>query len=710
MIIAAVIVFTTLPLPFPLPVNFSFGVCGFDPSLLPGCATAMSLAPVVQVRCARADGCSSCDSPLFQGTFSRYAARLGGSTARHDPPPSKPVKAENIVEDGRQRTHWWRLNNTNCNLHDMTNLSCDGLSVAACQSKCEADPSCGGFLLYTKTNRMALKNATCVSDIAPLPPSDAGDDLFVLRAAPQPAPLPAHGGTLSTVDVCVVDPSQDLSSETDESYSLSIPAAAGPTTAALVKAQTVFGAMHGLETLTQLVDVSVSGGEKTIPATPVMIGDAPRFSFRGLMIDSGRHFLPIAHVKRTIEAAAMVKLNVIHWHLVDAQSFPSCSDAYPTLCTGGGYPNTFSAAGSPLPPNVSKATYSTAELRDVVAFAKTRGVRIMPEWDMPGHGSWGMGLPDLMTSHCSDALDVTRPALYDTLKAFLQEMGGIFTDKYLFLGGDELSVDCFEQSPSIAAWMKARGLNASGTQQYFWQQMTAKVFPSLNKTISVWRADSVDRGPYASNLPPGSVFNVYQSLATAFTETVPQGTPTVVSMAGESWYLDGECGGYNQNAWTCVYSFKGPNGSWLMDPTWSTAERALFLGGETAMWGEGINQDNFDAYVWRGAAAAAERLWATEESLGCPASVCPGISKVRPGRSFWMGVGDTRHAEQMCRMSRLGVRTGPNAPGFCPSDARTAGADGPSEEVEIRARLEQENAALRAEVEQLRSLGKRGKL
>ena len=123
------------------------------------------------------------------------------------------------------------------------------------------------------------------------------------------------------------------------------------------------------------------------------------------------------------------------------------------------------------------------------------------------------------------------------------------------------------------------------------------------------------------------------------------------------------------------------------------------------MWGEGINEDNFDAYVWRGAAAAAERLWATEESLGCPASICPGISKVRPGRSHWMAAGDRRHADQLCRMSRLGVRTGPNAPGFCPSDARrTAESEAPSEEAEVRARLEQENAALRAEVARVHKL------
>jgi len=262
----------------------------------------------------------------------------------------------------------------------------------------------------------------------------------------------------------------------------------------------------------------------------------------------------------------------------------------------------------------------------------------------------------------------------------------------LFLGGDELSTTCFDDSPTIAACMTAHGLYASSTQQYFWQQMTAKVFPHLNKTVSCWRADDPDNGPHTGNLPPGSVLNVYQSLTTAWQQTIPAKVKTVVSMAGQKWYLDSQGGGYNQNAWTYIYTFNGPNGSWIEDPAWSAEQRSLFLGGETAMWGEGINADNFDAYVWRGAAAAAERLWATEESLGCPADVCPGIRNARPGPSQWLKPGShgaPRLGDQLCRMSRMGVRPGPIGPGFCPSDA------GQPAGVEVRQRLEAENAALR---------------
>ena len=419
----------------------------------------------------------------------------------------------------------------------------------------------------------------------------------------------------------------------------------------------------------------------------------------------------------------MAKLNVIHWHLVDATSFATCSELFPALCAEGAYPNKYSADVDHSSPtrNVTKAKYTPADLRELVAFAKSYGVRIQPEWDMPGHGSWGMGMPELVTSSCSSALDVTRPELYTFLRSFLGEMGAIFSEEFLFLGGDELSTSCFDDSPSVAAWMKAKGLDASSTQQFFWQQMTAKVFPHLNKTISVWRADDPNRGAFASNLPTGSVMNVYQSLKTAWQQTLPAGTKTVVSMAGDRWYLDSEASGYNQNSWKSTYNFNAASlqrgaswasssgGSWFVPPNASAAQHADMLGGETAMWGEGINKDNFDAFVWRAATAAAERLWTTERALGCPEATCPGVGAAAaaagmpmPKTTYWLTEGGNtgRLDDQLCRMSRMGIRTGPIAPGFCPSDEDT---DTVTQEVELRQRLEEQLAELRLELARLKA-------
>ena len=159
-----------------------------------------------------------------------------------------------------------------------------------------------------------------------------------------------------------------------------------------------------------------------------------------------------------------------------------------------------------------------------------------------------------------------------------------------------------------------------------------------------------------------------------------------------------------------------------MPPNASRAAHAAMLGGETAMWGEGINKDNFDAFVWRAATAAAECLWTTELALGCPEAVCPGIGAAAAAAaaaagaavpvavapravSYWLsdGANAERLDDQLCRMSRMGIRTGPIAPGFCPSDEDAPTATATATEVGLRQRLEAEVARLRLELARQRS-------
>ena len=668
--ISALTSFSTLsigaaPIPFPLPQHFSFGSCGpgmDGPDASPSdCFSAMTLAANFKVV---ADSACVAASPLATAAYARYSTLLSRNAA-----PTVRTTAG---------SYWWSLNTTNCNLHDLPHSECKpGSSIASCRQHCEATPNCGGFLYYGNTGIFAMKNTTCNESIAPLPctPSfqkDCNDTLNVLRNVPMPPP--SYPGTLSSVKVCVRSPDETLGAGTNESYSLIVPAASAPAVvaAALIDASSVFGAMHALESLAQLVEVRAApNAAAVIPSAPVKIIDAPRYSFRGVMIDSGRHYLPLAHIKRVVDACAMAKLNVIHWHLVDSQSFASDSETYPRLAKMGAYPNDYSraAASSPSTAEVPKAIYTVEDMKSVVAYARERGVRIQPEWDMPGHGAWGFGHPELMSSSCSNVLDPTRDELYVFLLAFLTEMNGIFTEEYLFLGGDEVSLDCFDNSPTIAAWMKQHQMNASELQTHFWQQMTKLVFPKLpiHRTVSVWENDVLQID--YSALPKSSVVNVYQSLNTAWTKTIPAGMPTVVSMAGSKWYLDSECPSYSWKSWQCRYAFSGVNKTtWLEDQTWSAEERALFLGGESAMWGEGVNGDNFDGFVWRGATAVAERLWATEENLSCPPSLCPGIKNSRVP-SYWLEVESPRFGDQLCRMSQRGIKTGPVGPGFCPSDA-----------------------------------------
>jgi len=168
---------------------------------------------------------------------------------------------------------------------------------------------------------------------------------------------------------------EDLGPDTDESFELSVTPFAVPGAGVTVDvtARTIFGARHALEVLAQMVvDDSAStaltescGNAGWLAATPLFVSDKPANSYRGFMIDSGRHFLSIPRIKKTIDGLAMLRLNVLHWHITDSASFPVKTDRHPELATKGG---AFAAA----------ATYNNSELQDLVSFAKDRGVRIIP--------------------------------------------------------------------------------------------------------------------------------------------------------------------------------------------------------------------------------------------------------------------------------------------------------------------------------------------
>jgi hexosaminidase len=221
----------------------------------------------------------------------------------------------------------------------------------------------------------------------------------------------------------------------------------------------------------------------------VFVVDAPRFPYRGLLVDSARHFLPVSQLLHTIDSLAQNHLNVLHWHIVDSSAFPCGSATFPALAAAGAYD--------------PSAVYSVADLRAVVAYGKARGVRVLPEWDVPGHGKWG-GVPGVMG--CADVLDPTADATYAMLGAFLGEMGAIFEEPWLFLGGDEVDSSCWDRNPAIAAWLAAHNMTSSELQQYFWVQMRARVLPALGKTVGVWEADSIQID--LSSLAAGSFVNV----------------------------------------------------------------------------------------------------------------------------------------------------------------------------------------------------------
>ncbi|KAJ1941410.1 Glucosamine-6-phosphate isomerase (Glucosamine-6-phosphate deaminase) (GNPDA) (GlcN6P deaminase), partial [Linderina macrospora] len=168
-------------------------------------------------------------------------------------------------------------------------------------------------------------------------------------------------GSFGGVAVSVENTNDALNLETDESYTLDIPVSGQAT----LKAKTPYGALRGLETLSQLV-VS-NGASKAIRNTPIHIEDSPFFPHRGLQIDTSRNYLSVSMIKRTLDAMSYNKMNVLHWHIVDSQSWPVESKTFPDLQKNGAYS--------------AKETYSHVQVKDIIQYAKNRGIRVIPEFD-----------------------------------------------------------------------------------------------------------------------------------------------------------------------------------------------------------------------------------------------------------------------------------------------------------------------------------------
>ena len=210
----------------------------------------------------------------------------------------------------------------------------------------------------------------------------------------------------------------------DESYHLEV-----TPQGILLSARNPLGILHGLQTILQMLQTSPTG----FVLDAATIDDSPRFPWRGLMIDVGRHFMPLPVIRQNLDLMEAAKLNVFHWHLSDDQGFRIESKTLPLL-QGKGSDGMF---------------YTQAQVKDVIAYAYDRGIRVIPEFDMPGHAeSWFPGYPGLASGpgpyHIETkwgifdpAMDPTRDITYAFLDQFIGEMTALFPDAYFHIGGDE---------------------------------------------------------------------------------------------------------------------------------------------------------------------------------------------------------------------------------------------------------------------------------
>src|SRR5712692_3594640 len=390
----------------------------------------------------------------------------------------------------------------------------------------------------------------------------------------------------------------------DESYVLEVSA-----TGAKLTAPTPLGTMHGLQTFLQLVDVSPSG----FAAPALKIQDQPRFPWRGLMIDSARHFIPLDVIRRNIDGMEAVKMNVFHWHLSENQGFRVESRKYPKLHELG-----------------SDALYYTQdEIRDLVAYARDRGIRVVPEFDMPGHSTaWFVGHPELASGKgpyaierrwgiFDPAMDPTNEKVYKFLDDLIGEMTKLFPDHYFHIGGDEVNGKEWDANPKIQAFMKAHGLKDNEALQAYFSGRVQKLVTKHGKTVIGWDEVLVE------GVPKDIVIQSWRGQA-SLAKAAKQGYRGILS---NGYYLD--------LGWSAARHY-------AVDPmsgdatNLSADEKQRILGGESCMWAEYVNPENVDSRIWPMNAAIAERFWSPQE-VRDPASMYARLDFVSASLE-WLGL------------------------------------------------------------------------
>ena len=363
----------------------------------------------------------------------------------------------------------------------------------------------------------------------------------------------------------------------DESYDLQV-----SPSGARITAPTTLGAMHALQTFLQLVQPSPAG----FAAPAVTIHDQPRFPWRGLMLDVARRFEPISAVKRAVDGMEAVKLNVLHLHLSDDQGFRLESKAFPKLQEKG-----------------SDGLYYTQEdIRDLISYAADRGIRVVPEFDMPGHSiSWFVGYPELASApgpyqiertwgiH-NPAMDPTRDGTYKFLDKFVEEMAGLFPDHYFHIGGDEVNGKQWDANPKIQEFMRGHGIKSNADLQAYFNSHLEKIVSKHHKTMIGW--DEILR----PDMPKTIVIQSWRGQE-SLAQAAKQGYRGILS---SGYYLD-----LMQPAFL-HYNVDPLSGD---AARLSPEEQQRILGGEACLWSEYVSPENFDSRLWPRAAVIAERLW-----------------------------------------------------------------------------------------------------
>ena len=389
-----------------------------------------------------------------------------------------------------------------------------------------------------------------------------------------------HGGTAPLVVECGTSGTEWPALGEDESYRLDV-----SSSSARLSAATVLGALRGMETFSQLIGPGGDG----FSAPAVHIEDHPRFAWRGLMIDAARHWMPVAVIERNLDAMAAVKLNVLHWHLSDDQGFRVETKLFPKLHQLGS----------------DGKFYTQEQVREVVAYARDRGIRVVPEFDMPGHATtWLTAYPELGSAPgpyqiqrrwgiFEPTLNPAHEGLYTMLDAWIGEMAALFPDDYFHIGGDEVMDAQWKANADVQGFARAHGLKSSLDIHAYFNERVQELVQKHGKQMVGW--DEV----LHPSLRPRAVVQSWRG-PESLAEAAKKGFRGMLSYG---YYLD------HMRPASFHYAIDPVAGAEKL----SSEEAARILGGEACIWSEYVSEETIDSRVWPRAAAIAERLWSPRE-------------------------------------------------------------------------------------------------
>jgi hexosaminidase len=442
------------------------------------------------------------------------------------------------------------------------------------------------------------------------------------RGAPQ---------ALKEINFEIEDPQAELQHGVDESYSMNIEEGSDTIQ---VKAKTSWGGLHAITTLQQII---ISDGKgKLIIEEPVSIEDAPLYPVRGIMIDSARNYLSMPKILEQLDGMALSKLNVLHWHIIDAQSWPVHVNAYPEM-TVDAYSQ--------------RETYTHADLRKILDYAHARGIRVVPEIDMPGHASSGWRQIDPTILACENSwwsndvwplhtavepnpgqLDIIYPKTYDVVKEVYDELSKVFTDNWFHVGADELQPNCYNFSHFVMEWFAEDPTRTYADLTQHWVDHAMPIFNSVeNRRLVMWEDIVLSHAAPAHNVSKDIVMQSWNQGLTNIHKLTADGYDVIVS-SSDFLYLDCGQGGWvgNDPRYNVMekptdglsFNYGGKGGSWCGPyKTWqriydydftlnlTDSQAKHVLGVIAPLWAEQVDDATVSQKLWPRAAAVGELVW-----------------------------------------------------------------------------------------------------